>query len=517
MRSPKKALKTQTEYDIVRPIAEGSFNCAHIIRRNNGEEQILRVAMLPKDARRTFANMMVKRGIQIVNVFQPFASLLGPSLLRETNEFEFRQVKLDELRLDRKLLCKTIINAARAYDKHGVPYEFAIQVIELLHGGACDHDAHVKMTQEERVFACFSLCWFFHHAQSRFDFGHHDLKPDNVIFRLTDVPLMYTFRIADRQFKFTSRYVPVVIDYDFATVFTSRDPRNKDAAGTPSSVSPDAMIRTVLLNTSATTQEDAKQELPDVMAAHDWWSIGVMLLQFHLPHQAGSFFRLYDAFKANFVKPRMAYAKHVYDIIEKQPQRYTLTPDNSKMVATALSYFPIACLLACLAEDGDTLEPPADCPSYVHRDVFFDNMPLLDSFLQTLEYQELRTEYAKLTRGLRDILRMLLSWYPERRSYMGRPYMFLFESYFRSFEQATSVESHYHFDGEAKGLLEDAEEYVKVLDTTQYPLLASCVTCGIGSKIASLCECCDQIFCGEKCQEKHFTERGASVPRALPS
>lgn len=499
--SRKKAQKTQYEYDIVRFISQGSFNCAVIIKRSNGDEQVLRIALLPKHESRTFNNMMVKRGIQIVHVFQPFKSMLGPSLLLEISEFEFRSVKMSELRLDTKKLCPRILAYAEECDKLNIPYEFAIQIIELLQGEAFDYDSYVYMTDEERAFACFSLFWFMHHAQSKFDFGHHDLKPDNVIFRHNGTPLTYAFRIGDRQFVFTSRYAPVVIDYDFATVFSSNDPKNRNAAGTPTSVSPDAMVRNFLTRSQAKTAADVDAEVPLVMGAHDWWSLGVLLLQYFLPHEEGSFYKLYKDTNPLFNAQCIVYGKHVGAKIDKLPNVYLVDLNNTKNFADLIKYIPIACTLACLAADGDTLVPPLDCSAYVHRSMFFE-AEVLDPILATPEYQKLRAAYMNLPRTLRDILRMLLSWYPERRIYMGRPYMYLFESYFRPFEKPEISKAHNHYTGDAVGWLENAAKYVKVLDTTKYPLLASCVTCGIKSNI-SLCVCCDQVFCSQACQDKH--------------
>lgn len=499
----RKLRKTQYEYDIIRPIGQGTFNCATLIRRSNGEKQVLRIALLPKEPEATFANMKVKRGIQIVNIFQKVKGMLGPSLLIEKEPFEFRSVKMSELRLDQTKLCSKIIDEARTYDEQNVPYEFAIQVIEYLNAGFFNHDSFLMMGAEEHVFACFSLLWFMHHAQSKFDFGHHDLKPLNIVFKRTNVPQTFTFYIERNHFVFKSKFVPVIIDYDFATVLTSRDPQDKHIMGTMTNVSPDALLREIQLRTETLDTVD-----PDILAAHDWWSIGVALLQFSLPS-----LNLGRDNVDLFPRERIAYQEHVMSKLESLDNIFVIDDEATRLrVESVLLRIPAACALACLVSEGNTLVPPKDSPAYTLRNVFFANesAELLDAIVASRDFRWLREEYAKLPRELRDITRMLLSWYPEKRHYMNHPYMYLFELYFRPYKILTDEpDAPGAFIGEAMGLMEDDKYHNKIDDAT-YPLLAACMTCGINSNIA-LCVCCDAIFCSTKCQDAHHEKTGFAI------
>ncbi len=492
----KKAQKTQTEYEIVKFLSQGSYNCAHVICRNN-EQQVLRVALLPKQEDDTTSNAMVKRGIQIVAVFQQYQDLLGPSLIIEKAEHEFRAVKLAQLKLNRDLLCSTIVELAEELDEKEVPYEFAIQVIELLKGGAFTHDAFQKMNQDEHLFALFSLLWFFYNTHVRFDLRHHDVKADNIIMREFDEPKIFTFAISDRLFVFESRFVPVVIDYDFATVFSTRDGEARNANGTPYTASPDATLRQIFKLLSSSVSEE--EEDNDIAGAYDWWSLGIAFLEFLLPDAFGTFnkrspVRGKPDVPVLFAKERAAYA---WDVLERLPKVRGIP--NAE-VATQSMFTLLGCAVACLAAEGNTLVPPADCRAYRERDVFFDPT-FMDAVLKTEEYASLRAAHARLPQGVRDVLRMLLSWYPERRSYMTRSYMFLYEPCFSRFEDPEHGLGDFHFECDIRGWMEDSVPYQKAISLTAYPLLEACVSCGTRKNI-SACVCCDLIFCSEQCQDK---------------
>lgn len=493
----KKAQKTQVEYEIVRFLSQGAYNCAHVIT-DNGEEQVLRVALMPKDEENTYSNMMVKRGIQIVNVFQDYKNMLGPSLIIEKADFEFRAVTLKQLKLNRELLCATIVELAKELDEDNTPYEFAIQVIELLKGGSFTRAAYEKMTPEEHMFSMFSLLWFFYNTHARFDFRHHDLKGDNIIMRQYAEPMTFTFAITDRQFVFTSRYVPVVIDYDFASVLTTKDSEARNTNGTPYTGSPDATLRHVMgMLTGATPSEEAE----DVAGAYDWWSLGIVLLEFFLPNTFGTFDKQSPGrgkpdVPVLFLAERAAYAS---DVFERLPKRKGVS--EKEFVQQAM-YIPLGCVIACLVADGYTLVPPAECSAYVQRDVFF-HPKFLNDILETEQYETLRAEYMRLSQGVRDILRMLLSWYPERRSYLTRSYMYLYESCFRQYEDIDHELGDFHYDCDVKGWLEDSGTYQRAISATTYPLLEACISCGATSNM-SACVCCDLLFCSTACQdEKH--------------
>lgn len=68
----------------------------------------------------------------------------------------------------------------------------------------------------------YMLMWFLNVAQCEFGFRHSDLKPANILFRKTPAQFTYTFVLAaDNVHSITTSIVPVIIDYDFGSVFTS--------------------------------------------------------------------------------------------------------------------------------------------------------------------------------------------------------------------------------------------------------------------------------------------------------
>jgi serine/threonine protein kinase len=483
--SGEKRRSVDDRFVLTRGLGAGTFNCTFLL--NNGRE-VLRVGFLPEVKGKVEDNKMVRRGLEIVHVFQSFGRLLGPSLLVEISHY--RIITENELSEHvNGVLCKQIRESQAKYAKRTKLHkEFALQHLEYLSGGLFDNDTfkRLRMTGKDLCFSVFSLMWFFAAGQQYFSFHHHDLKSGNLMVRHTDTPQTYHFTVEDTarerrlHYQFESKFVPVVIDFDFATVSTSENDNDRNVGGTRYTCSPDAFVYLLAREHSMNVAYAAE--------VYDWWSIGICILEWLLPFKL---WRLFNAYEKPFVD----------NALKRLP--YKANPYNREL----LGAFFRSCCFASLVHN-QSIRPPSI--------VYYDQIAKTDAVWRGWDAviqndQDYKNVQSAIQRNvppqLLDILRQLLAWDPTVRNANNNPMNLIITSeYFNGNQTAQEAELGVNaYSGTTKGILED-QQYVQDIQVTDHPFLAFrvCSECSLvaGTQQLYMCGCCAQVYCGEACQAK---------------
>lgn len=271
METNLKKRKQVTDFNILKVVGQGTYNCAHLIRVN-GKDEVLRIALL-LPFEKPHVKVMVERGLHIVHVMQGYKHIIGPSLISETSPYE---IVKSLSRVTYQGACETIKERILKLLQQQKVFEFALQHLEYLTGGPF-HNQQTLNTLEEFDFCCFSLLWFFRTSQAVFGLRHRDLKPDNIILRKYDRPMLFTFiKRNGIQVTFKSQYVPVVIDYDFASVVSTITLVDRENVGTRETAPPSALLVELFSYLFISLPEDKKQT-EEQEVSYDWWSLGINL------------------------------------------------------------------------------------------------------------------------------------------------------------------------------------------------------------------------------------------------
>jgi len=343
-------------------LGQGSFNCA--ILTSDGD--VLRIASLTlADA---WTRRAIPRGAAIVHLFNEYKDMLGPSVVQETREGWFSKSLPYTLVTH---VCETIRRS---------PGPFYMQRIEHLDGG---FDPNIRFDSPEAH--AFPLVWFLHAAQGHFGFRHGDFKRGNIVFRTYDPPQRFTFRLNDRYtYSYEFYKVPVVIDFDFATIYSgTTPPGDRLVLGTPQSVPPEALLVRLKLVMGATNVIESEYD--------DWWSLGMVLFEYWNPRvQIGR--RYNEQFKE--------YAAVVWSSFGEDPAGVTSAVKEREWLGHCMRrLFDAYLIIRGLYHRGEMPEPP----KYMYS----------EKALQILN--NIRPYGVMLNHFQVNILRQLLSWDPRER------------------------------------------------------------------------------------------------------
>lgn len=471
----KKRVTTQKVFQIESFLAQGSFNCAHLVKDGQGKLHVLRLAYLFDDENRKRENNKIKRGLQILSIFQSAKELLGPSLLEETSRFRiFPETEENEHVVGN--MCKRIRRLQGAYGgKKG--NVFALQHVEYLKGGIFSQTTPIDPKFDIPYFFAFSLLWFFSMAQQVFDFRHHDLKADNIVFRRTDAPVQYNFNWDSKlYFHITSLYVPVVIDYDFASVSTTLDFEFRNAVGTLYTGSPDSLLYWIFKYNNFGSPKVYNEN------ALDWWGLGMCILERYVPRLDLLFEKEWAAYVA-FMK-------------EPANRRFALNtePGDWETNGNYLASFFFSCCFAAIFTKDGSIVPPSDW--YPHVREFFPERLKID-MTQNQDFVRLRTwaHDPNSDDVVRYILPALLNWNPGRRNLNNEPWRYI-EMFHAFAEKTPRDKTFYQYKANPKANKQH-------LSLRTYPLLAKpiglkCIGCSKKDNLF-VCTCCNQVVCGKDC------------------
>lgn len=485
MDSKPKRPARSARFVLQRELGAGAYNCAFLL--DNGSE-VLRVGYLPNDPEEEESRKGVLRGIEMVHVFQSFGNLLGPSLLQEMSIYNL----IDESELGQYVrgnLCSQIEESRKKYalvDGN----EFALQHIEYLNGGVFNNDLfqRLRFTRDEVCFCMFSLVWFFASAQQYFSFRHHDLKSQNVMVRALPNVGLFTFSLDNAHtYQFKSNVVPVVIDYDFATVFTSRNPEDRNVGGTRHTCPPDAAI--YLLH----HQNGSRARIAYNEQTYDWWSLGVCMLELVCPFALWhTFADMQDAFTQRWLDN--------LSFLDDGLQDW-----NRDMVATLMR----SCCFAAVV-NNTSMQPPA----LTAYGILAKTKTLWDGWDAILrahpDWQRFRQALSTLDANAQSLLRQLLAWDPKVRNANDYPMDVILKSpYFARFKLKKYLAGA-PFTGSNVRIMEN-QEHLQDIDVKDHPWLAMqiCSECRVQNNTPMFaCSCCARAYCGAECQAKTHTKNG---------
>lgn len=250
------------EYTIEQSLGVGSYNFVYLVSSPEDEKLVLRVSLMRENDAENAKSVM--RGIVCVAFFQKYKQLLGSSCVDQvrTHKFEeeneFLKVNMESLHADMRDQIKQL-------QKDNISFRYAIQFIEYLEG------ERFTNIDENAEFYMFSLLWFIYTAQKTFKFSHRDLKAENIMYREYGKSRDFYFNYNNQfYYKFSAERVPVIIDYDFASISATQDQNAKRRVGTYTTAPPEAMMSLFDSNIEFSEME---------LLSYDWWSLGICFLE----------------------------------------------------------------------------------------------------------------------------------------------------------------------------------------------------------------------------------------------
>lgn len=512
-------------------ISQGSFNCAHQIDGPNRSE-VIRIAYLPGytlTSEKTGeiyhiggyenvenSNRRIIRGLEIVHLLnnkeKNFEQVIGPSLLREISPYRVFGEKYETLHF-RGPLCNTIRESQMEHRKFLFDYtknnpnfkddsRFALQHVEFLNGGRMEYDNVKAAAPYEKEFIAFSLVWFFTTVSQFFGFRHRDLKFDNIMLRTTKNYEWFKFNWNnERYFHFKSRVVPVVIDYDFASVNETESIHDRNALANVGYRPFESFLIRIyrlleqkpplelyLQNISLDFYEE--KNVDDLVPfevhqnGYDWWGLGICLLEMYAPN-------------ANelFMKEAQTYMLFMLQKHQK-PHWNKIVLNAFKLVCNRVFYS--ACISSLFSQTGFIVKPP------------YERYPESSAFFFPHDTPNINMQNNKLFNGMYErigkallgqdpiimLLHRLLNWNPYLRNRIDHVLVFSGRATVSPYENEVYP---YQFGLPAYR--------ITLNDYPGYENLKTCVSCFISSKHTTLykCECCEQVFCGNKCQKVKHT------------
>jgi serine/threonine protein kinase len=443
----------------------GTHNCA-ILQRGG---RVFRIAAVRRNSQKI---KMMERAGQILASFRKMEHALGPSVLFELEAGAWLDPNTSpETRAWLEGIKCEPIERARPLER----YMFYTQTIEYADGGDLGQFYQGAHDEDNGEFALM-LIWFFYVAQAHFGFRHRDMKPSNVVVRRYVGPRTFRFYLDARdQFEVTTTNVPVVIDLDFGSFYTSAH-HVTQYQGTefymPMEVSLDVI----------------RNEARDHGDAVDWYSIGLTMFVFWCKLDP---VRLYGGF--GMAEERLAHALGAR------------TPSPAQLRASEA-----LCVHITLAR---ALEPttvlPKDVAAAARR------AGLLKSALSIYLMKQVRALVNEQP-DKAELLRTLLSTDPERRYMNGEPWKLLTaHALFDKFTSAWSplapladwagLRKTYSYPKEPvlRALDPNNERFrslVRMLERT--PNLEEALCVGCAAQTEQMCQCCRKPFCGVGCQAR---------------
>jgi serine/threonine protein kinase len=488
-KTKKEQIAEETPIFVVaggKPLAAGGYNAAFRLENNQG---VLRVGLLQSAEEAQDQNLDVKRGLAIVHALnaEALVPLLGPSLLKELTKYQI----IDALDWDQHVSGANVPKLAEQDD------QFALQHIEFLAGGEFTNRSktQLNLSWDEVRFSLFSLLWFTASGQQYLGLRHHDLKAKNIMFRTTEEPTNYSFHLkrkngGDLFFDFTSSVVPVVIDFDLASVETTRSKESRNFPGTRYACSPDSLIYKICQENEIPMEKVYNEEVLD------YWAIGYSMLEMVLP-----FDYLWKFFE-NVAKEFSIHAVATIQITNVED--YIIEEEKT---VELLQYIFYACCIQSFVLHETRGGPYVGLSSewYMFSDarIWTDasGISFTDIIANHPHYQSALTEFNALPVDLKSVLRILMSENPAERNQNDVPAKLLTHIYF-SGKKKPKPKSNYTYRMDELNILEDTCQ-LKHIISKYHPWIetALCSSCVDPSKKESYwCKCCNRVFCGVACQ-----------------
>lgn len=284
-------------------IGSGGYNC---VVGEVGSTVLHRIGNIKQNF---VVKNMLERGDAILQIFSENTAKLGPASLviqQPARIIPFRELqqeirdKIQNLELfyikverTKKVKQKDGTEVEETYyeripDDNLMERDINYQIVERLSGGSMVAGKHL----ETFASTSFMLLWFLYVAQCEYGFRHRDLKPHNIVFRDMGRQRVFTFTLDDvMSFTFETRYVPVLLDFDFASIAITNDTMRR-AGGTLRYLSPEFIIQKLKGRPEGTYHDNA---------GFDMWALGVTLLSWIFSRELVSDHEEYDPYVENYV------------------------------------------------------------------------------------------------------------------------------------------------------------------------------------------------------------------------
>jgi serine/threonine protein kinase len=236
---------------IIRVLGYGSYNVAFLTT----DGTVLRVAAVEnQDTLRT-----LQRGDAVSRLLSLYKDQIGPCLLR--------LITPGNVLIGSNELPKGVFDEPRAARLLRGKNTYYASEIEYANMG----DMYRKTAPTKDIFDTFMfmLLWFFHVARSTTGFFHHDLKPQNMFMKELNAPTTFAFQLEEALFVFPNvRFVPIVADYDFASVPVTNE-NDRKSVGTSIYVPPEHLLDLL-----------RGHRLQRLARTYDLYAVGQAMLQF---------------------------------------------------------------------------------------------------------------------------------------------------------------------------------------------------------------------------------------------
>lgn len=463
-------------------IGHGSYNCAILV---SSEGKIRRITAFAKirdqEDKEDYLKML--RAREMLKKFNQHRMQLGPSVLLELKPggwVDGRNLSDDAVRWMKALRCDPLTTPMMQRSE----YMFYIQDIEYARGGDLQKFVAPDNMKDGRF--AFFLIWFFYVAQAQFGFRHRDFKPENVVLRKYGSVRHFRFHMGEMtQFLISTNVVPVVIDLDMGSFFTSRDTARKAWGTYP------FMPAEVTYHHMFTDEFDADDEGDEDV---DWYSLGMTLFMYWVGSVESR--TLYQSFGVERLVLNSILETSDWDDAKQHRKHHC---------HAFLLHLSIASAFQMEAPEGweDIFEKVEQ--SGVYR------RPLYKKIVQYVS--DMRTKMPNHY----TLLRKLMALKRTDRHYRGKPYMLLTEQpLFRKFinqmipNDGGVVEEFAYGKFRILDYLENSkndedrrrfDRLVADIGTDKLPDIYSCIGCSAETR--KTCECCMEPFCSVSCQKMY--------------
>lgn len=370
--------------------------------------------------------------------------------------------------------------------------QYMVTMMEF--GDAGDLTAFEFDNDEMVIDMYFMLAWTYWKLNSLYGFMHRDIKQANIVVKRSDKPMVYEFKMEDQIWVITTTVVPMFIDFDFASLLTTR-PSKRYMHGTYVTASPESHAYDVLMNKqqmntygNQTTNENT----------YDLWGLAITMMSCFM--NLGE--KRKQRYELLFFNPTITLnmINYIHGLDKKNTD---ITPKMVKKATLAK---------ICLLQDfiGNRMFPSKRLVGITYSSLVFTPefkrkvRMLKKTFKENGIFQNLSKKY-KLTDERMMFFAKLLRWDSNKRSANGDPKVF-----FEHLKPSTGIpfDKRVNFvyimeDRMLLGMNTDEEfraKQIKKINTNKYIETSICDGCGVDNDdLKNVCVCCLKIYCNENC------------------
>lgn len=451
-------------------LGAGSYNCILRYTDSQSKPWALRVTIFPKTTKThidqkhmsekkilfnrlgltfdsTIANKYAFlkrfRARAILQWIQSFKHIFGPSTLhveRPVQTFDTLYEMAENLKIDvqhlGKTLCSTLMQTKKDFKANQISYEWSVEKQEFLNS----YRASMR-TPDELATDAFCLLWFFATlGNTHLGFRHRDFKTDNLLLRTYDPPVMFQFHSKKHgNFAFVTSSVPVVIDFDFATLNSSNKsmPHDRFIVGTWAYAPPEAFIfklyrpllKTAMKENSLDDRVYLVNQLELIFGrpyihwitsdltiqgvdGYDQWAVGLILLKKLCHWNSFPLLDLRTNTRIATLAESFELCVITYLDFSKLWFEDSFFEDNH-----FLQTFFFNALLICAVQNESWTDPLKNVPDFYPRWLLHDNINLFRAAIRDEEFVAFRNNLQKVLQQfyfyrLLPILRQLFAWNP---------------------------------------------------------------------------------------------------------